>query len=101
MGKFLPIIDSIDSAIKSCTTDDDGNVTDGLVLVHKKISEVLTSMDIEEIPAEAEEFDPNLHHAIMHMEDETYEENIVVEVFQKGYKCKDKIIRPSMVKVAN
>jgi len=101
LEKFLPVIDSIDSALTTYINESDETVNDGLMLVSKKIKDVLSGMEVEEIPAEGEEFDPNLHHAIMHMEDEKYDENVVVEVFQKGYIYKEKVIRPSMVKVAN
>ena len=63
--------------------------------------DVLTAMVVEEIPAEGEPFDPNVHAAVMHIGDESSDDNVVVEVFQKGYKHGDKVIRPAMVKVAN
>ena len=58
-------------------------------------------MDVKEIEALGKTFDPNLHYAVMHVEDEAYGENEVVEVLQKGYICGDKVIRYAMVKVAN
>ena len=61
----------------------------------------MCSTDLEEIPALGEPFDPNLHNAVMHVDDEDLGENVVVEVFQDGFKLGDKIIRHAMVKVAN
>jgi molecular chaperone GrpE len=62
----------------------------------------LTELGIETIPAEqGDEFNPNMHFAVAHIEDDDLDDNIVTEELQKGYKYKDKIIRPSMVKVAN
>ena len=58
-------------------------------------------MGVKEIEAEGKEFDPDFHNAVMHVEDEAYGENIVVEVLQKGYMYKDSVVRHSMVKVAN
>ena len=62
---------------------------------------VLETLGVEEIPAQGESFDPNVHNAVMHMEDEALGENTVVEVFQAGFKMGEKVIRHAMVKVAN
>jgi molecular chaperone GrpE len=62
--------------------------------------DAFSKLGIEEIDSSGE-FDPNLHNAVMHIEDETLEKNVVVEVFQKGYKKGDKVVRHTMVKVAN
>ena len=61
----------------------------------------LTAIGVKEIPALGEPFDPNKHNAVTHIEDESMDENIVCEVFQKGYSYKDQVVRYSMVKVAN
>ena len=96
-AKFLPVLDSLNIAISG-----GGNeaVTAGLTLVARSISDVLTSVGIEEIEASGT-FDPNMHHAIVHIDDPTLPENSVVEILQKGYKYKDIVIRHAMVKVAN
>ena len=65
------------------------------------LKEVLSKLGIQEIPALGETFDPNLHNAVMHVEDENAGENTIVEVFQAGFRAGDKVIRFSMVKVAN
>ena len=66
-----------------------------------QLKTVLEKLGVEEIPALGETFDPNVHNAVMHMEDEALGENTVAEVFQTGFKMGDKIIRHAMVKVAN
>ncbi len=65
------------------------------------LKEVLSKLGVEEIPALGQTFDPNLHNAVMHVEDENAGENTVVEVFQAGFQSGDKVIRFAMVKVAN
>ena len=67
----------------------------------KGFADTLDKMGITEIPALGEKFDPEIHNAVMHVEDEAYGENEVIEVLQKGYRRGDKIIRFAMVKVAN
>lgn len=98
--KFLPVVDNFERAV-AATEDKESSTYKGIEMILKQMLEVMTSMGVEEIPAEGEPFDPNFHAAVMHIEDEGCDENVVVEVFQKGYKHGDKVIRPSMVKVAN
>lgn len=98
--KFLPVVDNFERAV-AATEDKESSTYKGIEMILKQMLEVMTSMGVEEIPAEGEPFDPNVHAAVMHVEDEGCDENVVVEVFQKGYKHGDKVIRPSMVKVAN
>lgn len=68
-------------------------------MVYRQLVEALKNEGVEPIEAVGKEFDPNLHQAVMQVEDENYDSNIVVEELQKGYKLKDRVIRPSMVKV--
>jgi molecular chaperone GrpE len=98
--KLLPVIDNFERAVSS-TEDKDSTLYTGVEMILKQLQEMLTSLGVEEIPAEGEPFDPNLHNAVMHIDDESCDTNVVVEVFQKGYKMGDKVIRHSMVKVAN
>lgn len=100
--KLLPVIDNFDRAFASVSDEDkESSVYKGIEMILKQIMEVMASIGVEEIPAQGEPFDPNVHNAVMHIDDESCDENVVVEVFQKGYKHGDKVIRPSMVKVAN
>ena len=99
---FLPVMDSMEMA--KASVDDNAEKADlkkGIELIYRQFSEVLDKLDIDEIECLGEEFDPEMHNAIMHIEDEKYGENEVVEVLQKGYIFKDKVIRHSLVKVAN
>ena len=76
-------------------------LTEGLELIFKSAKDMLTKLGVEEFGAVGEKFDPNIHNAVMHIEDDTLGEEEIIEVFQKGYKRGDKIIRHAMVKVAN
>ncbi|MDX1358366.1 MAG: nucleotide exchange factor GrpE [Clostridia bacterium] len=99
---FLPIMDSMEAAKASVDENaEKAALKQGIELVYRKFREVLDKLDVEEIEALGEEFDPELHNAVMHVTDEGYGENEVAEVLQKGYVFKDKVIRHSIVKVAN
>jgi len=102
---WLPVIDNVERAI--CFSIGDSQeaaqkVADGIKLIHMQIREVLGKLGIEEINcSEGGCFDPNLHEAVLHVEDEGMSEQCIAQVFQKGYRLGDKIIRHSVVKVAN
>lgn len=91
---ILPILDDMERAQAY-----EGGVSEGVNMIITSMKKALEKMGVSEI--EAKTFDPNLHNAIMHIEDESYGENEIVEVFQKGYKYHDKVVRYAMVKVAN
>jgi len=96
--EILPIIDNLERAIQA-----EGNVEDlkkGVEMTMKGCKDSFAKLGIEEIDASGE-FDPNVHNAVMHIDDENLDKNVVVEVFQKGYKKGEKVIRHTMVKVAN
>ncbi len=93
---ILPVLDNLSRAAGS---DHFEAVKKGLEMTAKAFEDALSKMGITEI--ETKTFDPNLHNAVMHIEDENYGEGEIVEVFQKGYRKGDKIIRYAMVKVAN
>ena len=100
---FLPVIDNLERAeAVEVEGEEAKKVKEGVSLVLKQVKETLQKLDVAEIPAVGEEFNPNLHEAIMHVEDETIADNVVVEEFMKGYILKnDRVVRHSMVKVAN
>ena len=99
---FLPVIDSMEHAIQACSgKEDEQSIKEGIELVDRQIKDVLKKLGVEEIKSVGEEFDPQVHNAVMHIEDEAYGHNVIVEEFRKGYSYKEKIIRHSMVKVAN
>ena len=96
---FLAVLDNLERGVSQFEEGDAHR--QGLELICKQFEEVLTKLNVAEIPALGEKFDPEKHNAVMHTEDETAAENTVVEVFQKGYTLGDKILRFAMVKVAN
>jgi len=96
IANILPILDNLDRASKSENFD---GVKKGLEMTVKAFDDALSKMGIAEI--ETKIFDPNLHNAVMHVDDEALGESEIVEVFQKGYAKGDKVIRYAMVKVAN
>ena len=96
IAHLLPILDNLERASKS---DNMEAVTKGLEMTVKAFDDAMEKMGVKEI--ECKTFDPNLHNAVMHVEDEQYGDGEIVEVFQKGYCKGDKVIRYAMVKVAN
>ena len=96
--ELLPLFDNLERA--SSFTESD-KLAEGLEMILNTIPDVLAKLKVECYGQKGDSFDPNLHNAIMHEENEEYGENEIVEVFQKGYKVNEKIIRYSMVKVAN
>lgn len=96
---FLPVYDNLERALKQTTADE--AYKKGVEMTMTQLKEVLSKLGITEIPALGQPFDPNLHNAVMHVEDESLGENTVAEVFQAGFQCGEKVIRFAMVKVAN
>ena len=99
VAAFLPVYDNLERAIKQETADE--AYKKGVEMTMNQLKEVFAKLDIEEIPALNQPFDPNFHNAVMHVDDESVGENTVVEVFQAGFKTGEKVIRFAMVKVAN
>ncbi|SDZ19668.1 molecular chaperone GrpE [Proteiniborus ethanoligenes] len=101
MTSLLPVLDNFDRALGVDIEETNvKNLYKGVEMVHNQLLEVLQSKGLEEISSLNEQFDPNFHHAVVQEESENHDENTIIEVFQKGYKVKDKVIRPSMVKVS-
>jgi molecular chaperone GrpE len=102
VGAFIPVIDNIERALQAISSNDSAqSLKEGVEMVYKQFKDVLRNLGVDEIKALGGEFDPNLHNAAMHVEDDSFGRNMVVEEFQKGYIYKDRVIRYSMVKVAN
>ena len=97
--KILPIVDNFDRGLAQAPEED--AFADGMKMIYKQLMTALDEMGVKAIETVGKEFDPNLHNAVMHVEDENVGENIIVEEFQKGYTYKDFVVRHSMVKVAN
>ena len=99
VAAFLPVYDNLDRALKQETADE--AYKKGVEMTMTGLKDILSKLGVEEIPALGETFDPALHNAVMHVEDESAGENTVVAVFQAGFRLGDKVIRFAMVKVAN
>lgn len=99
LERLLPVLDNLERAADAA--EEKSPLADGVKMVLKQFGETLEKLDVTPIEAVGREFDPNIHNAVMHVEDEEAGANIVVEEFQKGYKHKERVIRHSMVKVAN
>ena len=99
VAAFLPVYDNLERALKQETADE--AYKKGVELTMKGLQDAMTKLGVERINAEGEVFDPNLHNAVMHVQDATVGEYTVVEVFQQGFTCGEKVIRFAMVKVAN
>lgn len=100
LGKIVPVIDNFERAALSNDADFDG-YKKGIEMTVNQFIEILKSMGVESFGEKGEQFDPNFHNGVMHVEDDSFGENEIVDVFMKGYKIGDKIIRPATVKVAN
>ena len=99
VSKFLPVYDNLERALKAETADE--AYKKGVEMTFNQLLDVFTKLGVEAIEGVGQTFDPNFHNAVMHIEDEAYGENEIVEEFQKGFKVGEKVIRFSMVKVAN
>ncbi len=96
---FLPVYDNLDRAMKQETADE--AYKKGVEMTMNQLKEVFAKLGVTEIEAEGKPFDPNLHNAVMHIEDENLGENTVAQVFQAGFMLGEKVIRFAMVQVAN
>lgn len=100
--KILPVVDNFERGLAAVPEEEkDSPFADGMIKIYKQMMTVFEEMGVKAIDAVGEEFNPDYHNAVMHVEDEEAGENVVVEEFQKGYLYKDHVVRHSMVKVAN
>ncbi|WP_456278228.1 nucleotide exchange factor GrpE [Bacillus sp. AK128] len=100
VSDILPALDNFERALKVETEDEKmKSLLQGMDMVYRQLVEALKKEGVEAIDSAGHPFDPHLHQAVMQVEDTSFESNTVIEEFQKGYKLKDRIIRPSMVKV--
>ncbi len=99
LKKLLPIFDNVDRAL--AVDKESPDYTKGIELIVKMLGDAVKELGLQEIGAVGDTFDPNLHEAVMHTEDENFGENTICNVLQKGYKFGDTVIRPAMVQVAN
>lgn len=98
---FIPVVDNVELALKASESGDKG-IRDGVQLIQRQLEDILANLKVKPIETIGKEFNPEIHEAVMHVEDETRGENEIIEEFRKGYIYKDEIvIRHSVVKVAN
>ena len=98
--KILPVVDNFERGLDAVKEEDkEDPFIQGMEKVYKQLMTTLEGIEVKPIEAVGQEFDPNLHNAVMHVEDENLGENIIAEEFQKGYMVQGRVIRPSMVKV--
>lgn len=100
--KILPVIDNFERGLAAVSDDQKEDAfVEGMEKIYRQFLDTLGEIGVKPIEAVGQEFDPNFHNAVMHIEDEDAEDNTVVEEFQKGYMYRDNVVRHSMVKVAN
>ena len=100
--KILPVVDNFERGLATIPEEDAGNpYAEGMEKIYKQLMTVLDDLGVKAIEAVGQEFNPDFHNAVMHVEDEEAGENVIVEEFQKGYLYKEHVVRHSMVKVAN
>ena len=100
--KILPVVDNFERGLAAITEEEkEGAFAQGIEKIYKQMVTSLEEAGVTAIDAVGKEFDPNLHNAVMHAEDDSFGENIISDEFQKGYKYKETVVRHSMVKVVN
>ncbi len=100
LAELLPVMDNFERAV----SNKDASLEDyqkGIDMIFGQFNDIFAKLGVEAFGEKGDEFDPNIHNAVMHIEDENEKENTVVDVFSKGYRLGDRILRPAMVKVAN
>lgn len=100
--KILPVLDNFERGLAAVPEDvKDSSFADGVAMIYKQFVKTLEDAGVEAIEAVGQQFDPNLHNAVMHIDDEAYGENEISQELQKGYKYRGTVVRHSMVQVAN
>lgn len=100
VSELLPMLDNFERAL-SVSDSDLESYKKGVEMIYQGFNETLKKLGVEAFGEEGDSFDPNFHSAVMHIDDASFEENVIAQVFSKGYKIGDKVLRPAMVKVAN
>ncbi len=98
--KFLPVKDNLERAV-GAAENGDGGMLEGVTMILKQLDDIFAALGVEKIKTVGEAFDPELHNAVMHEENEEYGENTVSEELMSGFTCRGKVVRHAMVKVAN
>jgi molecular chaperone GrpE len=100
LKSLLPILDSLDRALKTNATSVQEYLS-GIELIDKQFHDALSKLGVEPVPAEGEVFDPNLHQAVQMVDTDEVKDNHVIDELQRGYRIKDRLLRPAMVRVAH
>lgn len=100
LSELLPVLDNFDRALATTESDID-SFKKGMEMIYTNLCDILTKLGVEAFGEKGEAFDPNIHNGVMHIENEEMEENVISEVFSKGYRIGERILRPAMVQVAN
>ena len=99
VAKFLPVYDNLERALANATADE--AYKKGVELIMTELKKIMTGLGVEEFGAVGDPFDPGAHNAVMHVENEALGENVIAQVFQRGFRIGDKVIRHAVVQVAN
>lgn len=100
LAEILPVLDNFDRALATTQSDID-SFKKGMEMIYTNLCDILTKLGVEAFGEKGEAFDPNIHNGVMHIENEDMEENVISDVFSKGYRIGERILRPAMVQVAN
>lgn len=100
LTELLPVLDNFERAAQNTEASLE-DYSKGVLMTFNQMTEIFKKLGVEQFGEPNEKFDPNIHNAVMHTEDDELEENVITDVFQKGYRLGDRILRPAMVKVAN
>ena len=100
LSELLPVLDNFDRALATGDSDIE-SFKKGMEMIYTNLTDILTKLGVEAFGEKGEAFDPNIHNGVMHVENEELGENVISEVFSKGYRIGDRILRPAMVQVAN
>ncbi len=98
--EVLPVLDNLERALRAAAGATEQQIRDGVAIIHRQLQEILTRMGLSEVESQGKLFDPHVHEAVSQIETEAHPEGTVLEVFQKGYLFKDRMLRPAMVSVA-
>ncbi len=101
LEKLLPVVDNFERALDAIPEEEKNAFSEGVEMIYKQLMDTLSAIGVKPMDAVGKQFDPEFHNAVIHVEDEQYGENEVIEEMQKGYMYKDQVLRHSMVKVAN
>jgi molecular chaperone GrpE len=99
--EVLPVLDNLERAVQASLTGTEKQLREGVEIIQKQFSDVLKKQGLSEIESKGQPFDPHVHEAVGRVETDDHPEEQIVEVFQKGYRFKDRLLRPSMVSVAH